>query len=172
METTMDFDLYGEATSAAMSTISDSPLTIDIDLNWSLMEMIKAVRDSISEKPETFPITLYFVSGKTGNENIVPFIDYLLTLKNSLQFVFRGYIHADFVKLFVSYPNTQVLISKDSMFIYDTNNVHSIMKHLIPKQELFRKFLTRFVEQYHKYDSPFYLDITELETLGFNIQKF
>ena len=46
------------------------------------------------------------------------------------------------------------------------------MKNLMNDPKTFRAFVQRFIDEYNKQISNFYLDITELKTIGFNFETF
>lgn len=164
-------NIYDELPNQSSLKSEDGKLIeIDFSKNHTLLELIKQVKDKLPFNDE-LGMTLYFVCGKKCGENDYnEFFNYLATLPNPLTFVFRGYIHPDFVRLFFLRVNIPTLISVDSRLIYDPSKLYLLFRNMNGKS--FQNFAKVLQEKYIHYDYPTLMDVTELESLGFNIEKF
>ena len=150
--------------------VSDSTI-IYVDFSKPLPELIKPIRDYLEDKPEGHSLGIYIVAGNYKNNDIELFIEYLKSIKSSFNFIYyiRGLIHSTFIHLLFE---ENVFIQSNTKLIYDNKELHEMMKNLMNKPEIFRKFIQRFIDHYHKFPKQFYIDLTELETIGFTINKF
>lgn len=153
---------------AEESIIDPSGVLIEIDLSGpkkSLMELINLVRQSIEGKPDDLRMTIYFVSGSELTQNDwSSLIDYLISLPNPKHIVYRGFIHPETLRVLTNF-NT-LTIDKDVKLLYIADKVPVIMKSLLNRPDIFRKFMERWIEHYKNIDRGL-LDLTELQVLGF-----
>ena len=172
------FSLYDEEkrtiTSASTKGYSDfddeESALIEIDLSQNLHNLCKPIRDYLKDKPETLNLSIYFVSGTTSSPDIHLFLDYLKTLPNPISVYFRGIIHTSLLPLFFKFEN--ILVDKDCRLKYDPKELDILMFNLLINPMIFNKFIQRFSSEYHRIKSETYFDLTELNTLGFNLQTF
>lgn len=163
-------DIYDELPKQDVIKNGSGLIEIDFSKTHTLLELIKLVKDNLPQD-ETLERTLYFVCGKRCGENDYnEFFNYLATLPNPLTFVFRGYIHPDFVRLFFLRVNIPTLISVDSRLIYEPSKLYLLLRNITGKS--FQNFAKVLQEKYIHHDHPISMDVTELESLGFNIEKF
>lgn len=172
------FNLYEEddrknanlSTEASGNLVSDSTI-IYVDLTKPLPELIKPIREHLEDKPEGYSLGIYIICGYEFNSDISLFIDYLNTIKGSFNFqiYFRGIIHSDFIHL-LFFEN--LFIESNSRLVYRTDQLHKLLKNLMSNPKIFRAFIQRFIDEYNKINSFQTLDLTELEQIGFQFQKF
>lgn len=170
METTK-FNLYQDdepKSSFQTNTDDEFPVTIDLERD-SISEMIQKVRNYTLDKPNDYNFKLYIVAGFTVKPDIELFIDYLNRLEVNFQIFIRGLIHPSFVHI-LNFPN--VFLEQKVRLIYKTDELHLLMKNLMKEPKTFRTFIQRFIDEYNRQISDFYLDVTELKTIGFNFETF
>lgn len=150
--------------------VSDSVL-IYLDLTKPLPELIKPIREELQQRPDGFELNLYLVCGLNCNPDLELFIDYLKTvqLKFKLNFYIRGIIHPSFVHVLFE---KNVFVESNLKLIYRQDSLHVLLKNLMKRPDLFRKFVQRFIDVYSIFPCETFLDVTELETIGFQLKKF
>lgn len=176
MEDFKKFSLYDdevvESTDSNILVIS-SANQIDVEINLSegtLFDLINPIREFIKDKPEDRLITVYLVCGNTCSNDVCLFVDFLKTVSNPLRIAFRGIIHMNFIKLFLEYPDIRV--DAKCRMIYSKDKLHSFMTDLLINPNIFRTFLQRFVNDYYKLETGSAIDVTELNLIGIQIEKF
>jgi len=165
------FNLYQEdEPKGSFQTNEDDefPVTIDLERD-SISEMIQKVRNYTIDKPNDYKFKLYIVAGFTVKPDIELFIDYLNRIPFKFEIYIRGLIHPSFVHI-LNFPN--VLLEQKVRLIYKTDELHLLMRNLMKEPKVFRTFVQRFIDDYNRQISNFYLDITELKTIGFNFETF
>ena len=95
-------DLYKMMDSAS-SIAESNELIIEFDISGeekSLLTMIESVRSQINERPDDFPVILYFVGGNKLTNNDWPgLVNYINSLPNPLQIVYRGIVYPETLKI-------------------------------------------------------------------------
>lgn len=165
------FNLYQDdepQRSIQTSENDDFPVTIDLEKD-SISEMIQKVRNYTLDKPDQFRFNLYIVAGFTVKPDIELFIDYLKRLPFQFEIYIRGVIHPSFIHI-LTFDN--VFLEQKVRLLYKVDELHLLMKNLMNDPKMFRAFVQRFIDEYNKQISNFYLDITELKTIGFNFETF
>lgn len=176
MEDFKKFSLYDEEDTVEETTTefkTPSTNTIDVEINLSegtLFDLINPIREFLKDNPEDRLITVYLVCGNTCSNDVCLFVDFLKTVSNPLRIVFRGIIHMDFIKLFLEYPDIRV--DAKCRMIYSKDKLHSFMTDLLINPNIFRTFLQRFVNDYYKLETGSTIDVTELNLIGIQIEKF
>lgn len=172
MEETTKFNIYGDEKSNLIAdSVNSSPIDIEIDLSQgSLYSLITPIREFLRDKPEDRIITIYLVCGQTYSPDVHLFVEFLKSVSNPLKIVFRGIIHMDFVSLFLDYPNSQV--DSKCKLIYSKSKLHNFMKQLLQDPLIFRTFLERFIDHYHKLEDGVQFDVTEMKIMGIQIETF
>lgn len=162
-----------------MNLYEDSPQTqsmstlIEIDLSrqQTLMELVNLVRQRIEPLPSNTEITIYFVCGRELKCNDVNlFVDYLQTIENPLTVIIRGFVHFDFIKLLFSFPSTTV--NSNLKLIYSKVKLHDALVQMLNNKEIMQKFMTNFIQSYHKLEEGSLLDITDLTSFGIKLNQF
>jgi len=150
--------------------VSDSVI-IYLDLTKPLPELIKPIREELQSRPDGFELNLYLVCGLNCNPDLELFIDYLKTVQMNfkLNFYIRGIIHPSFIHVLFE---ENVFVESNLKLIYRQDSLHQLLKNLMKKPDLFRKFVQRFIDSYSIFPSETFLDTTELETIGFKLEKF
>lgn len=177
-DTTKKFNLYEEDVREVSSNpaeefgnmVSDS-IMVYVDLTKPLPELIKPIRETLQDKPEGFQLDLYLVCGLNCNQDTELFVAYLNTVlvDFKLRFFVRGIIHPEFISILLL---DDVWVENNLKLIYRQNSLHTLMKNLMLKPEVFRRFVQRFIDQYSNFPSEVLLDTTELDLMGFNLNKF
>ncbi len=174
MEEFKKFSLYDEEEPISKTETSESTSTgIDLEIDLSsgtLYALINPIREFLKDKPEDRLLTVYLVCGNTCSSDVCLFVDFLKTVTNPLRIVFRGIIHMDFIKLFLTYPN--IYVDSTCKMIYVKNKLHNFISDLLINPNILRAFLQRFVETYHNLSDESTLDISELNLIGIQIEKF
>lgn len=172
----MAFNLYEDestnetqqVTNNARTANDETILFLDIERD-SLFELTQKIRNFTINRPSGSEIKVYIVSGHTANRDLSIFVDYVKSLDYDFTFIIRGIVHCDFLQLLVS-PKT--LVESNTKFFYCRQRLHDTMASLMENPKVFRLFVQRFIDHYHKQPSDFYLDVTELQTLGFEFQTY
>lgn len=155
----------------SLGYLDSNSIMVYLDLTKSLPELIKPIRETLQDKPEGFQLDLYLVCGLNCNEDVDWFVAYLKTVLGDfkLRFFIRGIIHPDFISILFE---ENVFVESGLKLIYRQNSVHKLMKNLMVRPDIFRKFVQRFIDQYNIFPNEVLLDLTELQTIGFNLNKF
>lgn len=150
--------------------VSDS-IIVYLNFNDELPNLIKPIRDELKDKPDGFKLNIYIVCGNNCNKDIPLFIDYLNSIEEDYDFTYfiRGIIHSEFISIL---NKEKVYIENSSKLIYRQEKLHLLLKNLIQVPNIFKKFFQRFIDEYSRFPSETFIDLTELETIGFKIQKF
>lgn len=150
--------------------VSDS-VVVYLNFNDELPNLIKPIREALQDKPDHFELNIYIVSGFQINPDIPLFLNYIGSIEEDFDFTFfiRGIIHPDFISILFK---EDVFVEKGSRLVYRQDTLHQLLTQLMIKPDIFRKFMQRFIDQYHKFPKYDVIDITELETIGFKINKF
>jgi len=157
-------------TQTSGNLVSDSAI-VYLNFNDELPDLIKSIRDELSDKPEGFKLNIYIVCGNNCNKDIPLFVDYLNSIDEIFDFTYfiRGIIHSEFISIL---NKEKVYIEKNVKLIYKQEKLHLLLKNLIQTPTLFKKFMQRFIDEYSIFLSETFIDLTELETIGFKIEKF
>ena len=150
--------------------VSD-PIIVYVNFNDELPNLIKPIREILEDKPEGFRLGIYIVTGFQVNSDIVLFLDYLKTIEEifDLTYYIRGIIHPDFISILFK---ENVFVEKGLRLSYRRDTLHQLLTKLMTKPDIFRKFMQRFIDEYHKFQIHEMIDLTELELIGFKINKF
>jgi hypothetical protein len=150
--------------------VSDTTI-VYLDFTKPLPELIKPIRDYLEDKPEGHSVGIYIVCGYEFNRDVSLFIEYINSIKQTFnfQFYFRGLVHSEFIQL-LFFEN--IYFEKDVKLVYRQDSLHLLLKNLMKSPEIFRKFIQRFIDEYNKVNVFGLIDLIELETIGFKIQKF
>jgi len=178
MNKSFESSLYGDKKETITSTSTEDfsffereeSILIEIDLSQNLYNLCKPIRDHLKDKPETSHLNVYFVSGTTSSPDIHLFLDYLKTLPNPISVYFRGIVHTNLLPLFFKFE--KILVDKDCRLKYDPKELDILMCNLLFNPMIFNNFVQRFSSEYYKIKSQTYLDLTELNMIGFNLQTF
>lgn len=173
------FDLYGEdsrkaspnPTEPSSNVVSDS-IVLYLDPTKPLPQLIEPVRNLLDDKPDNFNFSLYIVSGKEIHQDFELFANYLkglMTNGHEIRFYFRGILHYPFIPLLVL---DSTFVAETCKFHYSPKILHFLLKNLLAEKGLAEKFMQRFVHDYKDYDFDLYLNLNELEIIGFNLKKF
>ena len=81
----------------------------------------------------------------------------------------RGIIHLDFMQI-LSFPNLYLI--QGSKLKFDPKRLQEFQVELLQFPQVFRVYFQRYIDEYHKYKSEVYFDMTEMKTLGFNFQTY
>ena len=176
---TKPFDLYGDepshptdnGSSALQSSFPSNDILIEYDLSkpLTLMEMIGKFRDKTETASDNASVTLYFVTGTTFScKDVNLFIDYLNSLTIEFRVVLRGFVHFEFIRILWLFPN--LIVDSNLKVVYSKPQLHNCLKQLLSNTDVFRRFITRFSETYHKLEDGTELDLTELTAIGINVQ--
>lgn len=159
-------ELYKESVAQSIEDV-----LIEIDLSGpekSLLELIRTVRSSIEGRPDDLQLIIYFVAGvKLTNNDWDQLINYIGSLPNPKQVVYRGILHPETMKILTNF-NTLIL-DKDVKFLYLAEKVPVILKILLNVPEIFKNFMERWIDHYKNIDKAQF-DLTELRELGFQFQ--
>ncbi len=154
---------------ASGNLVSDS-IIVYIDFTKPLPELIKPIREAIEDKPEGYQFGIYIICGYEFNQDIPLFIDYLNSIDEifKIRYYFRGLIHPEFMSFLFT---DDVYFQSNVKFVYKSGSLHEILKGLLGNSKIFNAFIQRFIDSYN--EKTFHLiDLTELETIGFKINKF
>lgn len=142
-----------------------------LNFNDELPDLIKPIRTELEDKPEGFKLNIYIVCGNNCNKDIPLFLDYIISLEEVFDFTFflRGIIHSEFISIL---NKEKVFVERNCKLIYRQEKLHLLLKNLIATPALFKKFMQRFIDDYSKFPTETFIDLTELETIGFQVAKF
>lgn len=173
-----EFNLYGDSrqtsptsTKASTYVVSDS-IILYVNPTNSLPELIEPIRNLLEDKPDNFSFSLYIVSGKEIHQDFELFVKYLKGLMgtgNGISFYFRGILHYQFIPLLTL---DSTFVAETCKFHYSPKTLHFLLKNLLEEKGLAEKFMQRFVHDYKNYDFDLYLNLSELEVIGFNLKTF
>lgn len=180
---TKPFDLYGEQSETINGAIKGSAnqsqnsnsnsvlIEFDLSKNLSLFDLIKIFRDKTEELSPDAQITLYFATGNDFNcKDVNLFIDYLQTIERDFRVVLRGFVHFDFIRILFSFRD--IMCESNLKIVYSRCKLHECLSQLQSNQDVFRKFITRFMDSYCKLQEGSFLDLTEIGGLGIRVQTF
>ena len=171
------FNLYEEddreassPTAQTSGNLVSNTSILYVDLSKPLPEMIRPIREYLEDKPKGHEVGIYIIAGYEYNPDVSLFIDYLDSINDFFKFSIyvRGLIHSEYIHLLFS---ENLYLESGVKLVYRGALLNRLLKNLMIKPEMFRKFIQRFIDDYcnEKYKL---IDVTELETLGFKFQKF
>lgn len=162
--------IVNNPTQTSGDLVSDSAI-VYLNFNDELPELIKPLRNELADKPKGFKLNIYIVCGNNVNRDIPIFIDYLNSIDEVFDctYIVRGIIHSEFISIL---NKERIFLEKNVKLIYKQEKLHLLLKNLIQTPTLFKKFMQRFIDEYSRFPSETFIDLTELETIGFQVEKF
>lgn len=149
--------------------VDSSAKFLYLDFTKELPELIRMMREELEDKPQGYSLNIYIVCGLNNNVDLELFIEYLTGLNSvfNLNYFIRGIIHPSFIEI-LTFKNVFV---HENVKLFYNNNLHQLLKNLRMDRNIFQNFVRRFHEKYYL-EPVMKLDLTELETIGFTINKF
>jgi len=148
----------------------DNEILITLDFSKETFgEMVEKVRKVAQDLPELSEINLFILSGYLPHPDAALFLEYIKSLRRPFKFLVRGIIHLDFMQI-LSFPNLYLI--QGSKLKFDPKRLQEFQVELLQFPQVFRVYFQRYIDEYHKYKSEVYFDMTEMKTLGFNFQTY
>jgi hypothetical protein len=145
---------------------------IYIDLSTPLHQMVSPVRELLSDKPIGYEFEIAFYIGFQVNPDVPLFLNYLYSViekQYSVRYYIRGIMHPNMMGLLLS---ENAFVEKSSKLLLKQNSYFDVMTSLLSSPAIFRSFIQRFIDSYNQYPSEAYLDVTELQSIGFTFKTF
>ena len=134
----------------------------------SLLECIDKLVELLNDRPDDFSVTVYFVAGNELTPNDWSgLIDYISSLKNPIDVVYRGTVYPETLKVLTNFNN--LALDKDCKFAYIGDKLNIVLKTLLNKPDSFRLFLEHWIERGHR-SNIFEYTIDDLQKFGFKFE--
>lgn len=167
------FNLYDDESKPSNSNPeegSNTDLLITLDFSKETFgEMVEKVRTIAQNVPESLELNLFILSGYNPHPDSGLFLEYIKSLKRPFNIYVRGIVHLEFMKL-LSFPNLWLI--EGTKLRFDPTRLQEFQTELLNFPNVFRIYFQRYIDEYHKYKSEVYFDMTEMKTLGFNFQIY